>query len=132
MYNQLVVVRLLLRFAHRMGWVGETIPDSVVLPTRDGRARDSSIDPDRIGAIIDGLERYQFASLDHVLLSLLWTTGMRIGAVRSLDVSDIHPDERWADVVHRPKTDTPLEKQARFRARSESARVDLRCAAGMD
>jgi integrase len=111
MYNQLVVVRLLLRFAHRMGWVDETIPDSVVLPTRDGRARDSSIDPDRVGAIIDRLERYWFASLDHVLLSLLWTTGMRIGAVRALDASDVHLDDRWVDVVHRPKTDTPLKNR---------------------
>jgi integrase len=120
MYNQLVVVRLLLRFAHRMGWVDETIPDSVVLPTRDGRARDSSIDSDRIDAIIDRLERYHFASLDHVLLSLLWTTGMRIGAIRALDVSDVDLDEQWVDVVHRPDTDTPLKN-----ARDSEREVNL-------
>lgn len=34
MYNQLSVVGLLLRFAHRMGWVREELPESIVLPTR--------------------------------------------------------------------------------------------------
>lgn len=92
-----------------MGWVEEALPESIVLPTRSGRSRDRSIDADRAGEILDGLERYQFASFDHVLFSLLWTCGMRIGTVRSLDVGDIHLDEQWTDVVHRPETDTPLK-----------------------
>ena len=109
MYNQLSVVRLFLRFCHRMGWVEEALPESIVLPTRSGRSRDRSIDADRAGEILDGLERYQFASFNHVLFSLLWTCGMRIGTVRSLDVGDSHLDEQWTDVVHRSETDTPLK-----------------------
>lgn len=111
MYNQLCVLRLFLRFAHRMGWVSEDLPESIVLPTRAGRSRDSSIDPDRIGGIIDDLERYEYASLDHVLLSLLWTCSLRIGGVRAIDLADLHLDDGWVELVHRPGAGTPLKNK---------------------
>ena len=109
MYNQLGVVRLFLRFAHRMGWVEESLPDSIVLPTRDGRARDSSLDPDRASNILDKLETYRYASFDHCLMVMLWTCGMRIGTIRSLDITDFHLDEGWVEVVHRPDQGTSLK-----------------------
>jgi site-specific recombinase XerC len=109
MYNQLSVLRLFLRFTHRMGWVEESLADSIVLPTRDGRARDSTIDPDRVASILDELERYRYASLDHVILSMIWTASLRIGALRGLDVGDVHAGDEWFDVVHRPETETPLK-----------------------
>jgi integrase len=113
MYNQLGSVRLFLRFCHRMGWVEEEVPESIVLPTRSGRSRDSSIDPDRISGILDDLEQYQYASADHIILSLLWTCSLRIGALRAIDVDrDVHTDESWLELVHRPETDTPLKNKA--------------------
>lgn len=113
MYNQLSVLRLFLRFCDRMSWVDEGVPESIVLPTRDGRSRDSSIDPDRIGAILDDLDKYAYASLDHVILALMWTCSLRIGAVRALDVADVHADDRWVEMVHRPDTDTPLKNKGK-------------------
>jgi integrase len=109
MYNQLGVVRLFLRFANRMQWVEESVPESIVLPSRSGRSRDSSIDPDRITGILDDLERYEYASLNHVILSLLWTASFRIGGLRALDVQDVYVRDRWVDVVHRPDEGTPLK-----------------------
>ncbi|PHQ37663.1 integrase [Halorubrum persicum] len=111
MYNQLCVLRLFLRFCHRMGWCDEALPESIVLPTRAGRSRDTSIDPDRVGAILDDLERYEYASLDHVLLSLLWTCSLRIGGVRAIDIKDLHLDDRWVKLVHRPSEGTPLKNK---------------------
>jgi integrase len=112
MYNQLCVLRLHLRFCHRMGWLREEIPESIVLPSRDGRARDRAIDADRAGAILDDLERYQYASRDHVIWTLLWTTGCRTGGLLAQDTGDVHLDERWTDIVHRPGTGTPLKNKA--------------------
>jgi integrase len=109
MYNQLSVLRLYLRFCHRMGWVREELPESIVLPTRSGDARDRSIDPDRAASILDDLESYKYASRDHVVLAVLWTTGARIGGLRALDVDDVHLDEGWIDIQHRPKEGTPLK-----------------------
>jgi len=111
MYNQLCVVRLFLRFCFRMGWVDESLPESIVLPTRDGAARDSKIDPDRVAGLLDDLERYQYASTDHVILSLLWSCSLRIGGLRALDVSDVDLDNRWADLVYRPESETPLKNK---------------------
>ena len=111
MYNQLCVLRLFLRFAHRMGWCEEQLPESIVLPSRAGRARDSSIDPDRVKSILDELERYEYASLDHVILSLLWTCSLRIGGARAIDIEDLHLDEGWVRLAHRPETGTPLKNK---------------------
>ena len=109
MYNQLSVIRLFLRFAHRMGWVEESLPCSIVLPSRSGEARDRAITADRAGNILDELEKYSYASFDHVLMSLLWTTGARIGTIRAIDTTDVQLSEHWIDIVHRPETDTPLK-----------------------
>lgn len=113
MYNQLSCLRLFLRFSHRMGWIEETVPKSIVLPTRSGQSRSSSIDPDRVGSLLDNLERYQYASLDHVILSLIYTCSYRIGGLQAIDVGDVHFDEQWIDMRHRPETDTPLKNKTK-------------------
>jgi len=111
LYNQLSVLRLFLAFCARMQWCDEHLSESIVLPRRDGQARHTAIDSDRVEAILSELEQYRYASVDHVILSLLWTTGMRIGALRALDVDDVHIDERWLNVAHRPTEGTPLKNK---------------------
>jgi len=111
MYNQLTVLRLFLRFCHRMGWVEESLPESIVTPTRNGKARDSSIDPDRLASILDDLERFEYASLDHVILSLLWTASLRIGGLRAIDVGDVNLDDQFIGMQHRPESNTPLKNK---------------------
>jgi len=109
LYNQLSVLRLFLAFCARMQWCDEHLSESIVLPRRNGQARHTAIDADRVESILNQLEEYRYASVDHVILALLWTTGVRIGALRSLDIDDVHIDERWIDVRHRPDTETPLK-----------------------
>ncbi|MFP9192764.1 tyrosine-type recombinase/integrase [Natrialbaceae archaeon A-CW1-1] len=116
MYNQLSVVRLFLRFCERMGWSGidgHDLSESIVLPSRDGKARDRSISADRAGKILDELERYEYASIDHVIFALSWTAAIRIGALRSLDLKDLHLDERYIEINHRPETHTPLKNKVK-------------------
>jgi integrase len=112
LYNQLSVLRLFLGYCARMQWCDEHLPESIVLPRRDGQARHTAIDSDRVEAILADLKKYRYASVDHVILSLLWTCGLRIGALRSLDVGDVHIDELWIDVVHRPAEGTPLKNKS--------------------
>ena len=52
-------------------------------------------------------QTYEYASAEHVTLSLLWHTMMRRGAAHGLDVDDYHPEDRCLEVVHRPETDYP-------------------------
>jgi len=109
MYNQLSSLRLFLRFCSRMGWCSDELPESIVLPTRSGQSRDSRIDIDRLECLLDELERYRYASRPHVIVTVLASTGMRIGTLRGLDVGDVYLNESWCDVVHRSDTGTPLK-----------------------
>jgi len=92
-----------------MSWVDDLLAESIVLPRRDGSSRADRIDAERVERIIDHLDKYHYASFNHVIMSLLWTTGMRIGALRAIDVSDVHLDDRFIGLHHRPEEGTPLK-----------------------
>lgn len=42
----------------------------------------------------------------------MWQSGMRRGAVRSIDLVDYHSDEAYVELHHCPETDTPLKSGA--------------------
>jgi len=44
------------------------------------------VDSDTAEEILNYLERYRRATREHVVLSLWWNTGIRLGATRALDV----------------------------------------------
>jgi len=72
-------------------------------------SRDSKVSADRAEEIIRYLDRYQYASREHAILSIFWETGMRLGALRGLDVGDLRYGEEAIQVQHRPESDTPLK-----------------------
>jgi integrase len=72
---------------------------------------DSTITPERVPPVLDWLERYEYASRDHIIWLLIWHTGARLGAVRALDLRDLDLGDRkpMVEYVHRPDTGTPLK-----------------------
>lgn len=56
----------------------------------------------------------RYASKGHVIFSLLYHTGVRREACRSLDVADWHPEEEYIEIQHKPdvSVSTPLKLQA--------------------
>lgn len=52
-----------------------------------------------------------FASIEHVAWLLLVETGVRLGALRALDVEDYRSDcePPYVEIVHRPETGTPIK-----------------------
>jgi hypothetical protein len=48
--------------------------------TTEENTRDVMLDTDTTEAMLEYLERYEYASLHHVTVSLLWHTMMRMGA----------------------------------------------------
>lgn len=72
-------------------------------------ARNVTLDPDRAEAIMAYLDRHHYASRIHVVITLLWRTGMRRGGLRSLDVDDLRPDDNALVLEHRPDTGTQLK-----------------------
>ncbi|GGC53185.1 tyrosine-type recombinase/integrase [Haloferax sulfurifontis] len=109
--KQLSTVRAALGFWADIEGVEDGLRERVHAPELpDGaESRDIHLSADRAESILDYLDRYQYASREHVIMALLWRTGMRRGALRALDVGDLHADDHAVELVHRPETDTALK-----------------------
>lgn len=107
-YNNLCVLRVFFRWAESMDLVDTELSEKMILPNPDD-ARNEKIEPDTAGKILDYLEKFEYATLRHVLFALLWETGFRLGTVRAIDVNDYHPEEQYIELHHRPETGTPLK-----------------------
>jgi site-specific recombinase XerD len=111
--KEMLTLRRLLEYCARIDLVDESLPDKVDPPDipRDDQVDETMLRPERAEAL---LEHYRTtpdvrASRGHALLELAWYTGIRLGAIRSLDIEDYHPDAQYIDLNHRPNEDTPLK-----------------------
>jgi len=123
MKGQLATLRMFLRFCATIDAVEPELDEKILLPkTTEDDARDEMIDTERATKILEYLERYRYATLEHALWETLWNTGIRIGTARGVDVADYDADEQYLVIEHRPDEDTPLKNGAqgeRFVALSE-------------
>jgi integrase len=69
------------------------------------------LDSDRATEVLCYLEKYQYGSIEHVSIALLWHTMMRVGALHSLDLCDYDSDEQFLEIHHRPEQGTPIKNQ---------------------
>lgn len=140
--NQWGTIKQFLQYCYELNAVAEDIVKAVDVPdlTKEDRVNTEKLIADRALQILEKLERFRYASREHVLFLLLWRTTMRIGAVHSLDLEDIYLDDddldRLAEELHnqgfaphvvdsiidevglpivyphhRPDTDTPLKNK---------------------
>lgn len=107
----LTTLRKYLEFAASVDAVPDGMREQVLIPEVDpeDQARDEMLDADRAEAILQYIDRYQYASRDHVVLALLWHTGIRLGGLRALDVDDVDLEAPCLELRHRPDTETPLK-----------------------
>lgn len=61
--------------------------------------------------ILDHMEKWSYASLDHAAVFTLWHTGMRVGTAHALDLEDYNSLENYVEICHRPETGTPLKNK---------------------
>lgn len=111
--THLATLRVFLEFCASIDAVVQGLREKVVLPEvdREDQSRDIKLDEDRADAILDHLETFEYASRDHVIVAVLWHTGIRLGTLRALDVDDWDPDESCLEIRHRPDSTTPLKNQ---------------------
>lgn len=113
--NNLRAVRVFLRSAGTFEAVPTNLWDKIQVPRID-RANQSNheiLADEDSHEILQYLSTYQYASVEHVLLALMWHAGLRAGAIHSLDVGDINLEEQYIDVLHRPDTGTTLKNGSR-------------------
>jgi site-specific recombinase XerD len=111
LHTQLSTLRVFLKFCASIEIVDGGLPEKLVIPTlKNGQEqRDSILAPDHATNALSYLERYEYASPDHVTLLLLWQTGMRVGALQSLDVDDYNRTKGQLHIRHRPQGGTSLK-----------------------
>jgi site-specific recombinase XerD len=110
-------MREFLRFCNRMDVTDGNLAESIEFPSlNDGEGtRDTMLDFETIEEIEAFLDRYEYGQFRHIVFGLLWHTGCRMGALRSLDLDDYTPASETQKGVarlqfhHRPKEDTPLK-----------------------
>lgn len=75
--------------------------------------REVMLDSEDAEAALGYFERYEYASLPHVTMALLWHTMMRMGVAHALDVDDYSSEDQYVAVVHRPDEGTPIKNGTR-------------------
>lgn len=111
--TQMDTLRVFIRWLESIDGVEQDLSEKVLSPavTPDENSRDVMLESERAIEILAYCEKYQYASIEHVALSLMWHTMMRTGAVHALDVQDYYPEERYLEVRHRPETGTPIKNK---------------------
>jgi len=113
--TQMDTLRVFIRWCTSIDAVPEDLHAKVVSPSLsdDEETRDVMLDGEVAERILDYLATYEYASVRHVCLLLMWRALLRRGAVRALDIGDYDPEERSLEVKHRPDTGSPIKNQRR-------------------
>lgn len=111
MKGQLATLRMFLRFCASINAVKPGLDEKVILPTTTAEdARDEMLSAETAEKVLEHLEKFEYATLAHVLLETLWNTGLRVGAAVGLDIRDYtNSEDQYLELVHRPETGTPLK-----------------------
>lgn len=111
--NELRTLQKFLEFCASIDAVERGLREQVLIPKLEpgDEASDVELHTDRAEDILKYLKRFHYASRQHVVFTLLWHTGIRLGTLQSMDVDDFDPDNRCIDVKHRPDGDTPLKNK---------------------
>ena len=112
--TQMSTLRALMEFCAQIDAVETGLKQSVDVPELDPgeNARSVYLESDHAERILTKLRKYEYASLRHVLLLLLWRTGVRTGSARAIDVEDVDLDNRSVAIRHQPDYGTPLKNKS--------------------
>jgi integrase len=110
MKGQLATLRVFLRFCATIDAVEPGLDEKIILPTTTADdAREELLDAERARKVLDHLEKYRYATLEHILFEVLWHTGLRIGSAVGIDIEDYDADEQFLELAHRPEQGTSLK-----------------------
>lgn len=111
--TQMDTLRVFLQWCETIDAVPSGLGQKVRSPTipDEKAASETVLHVSRGVEIVEHLRRFEYASIEHVVWLLLTETGVRMGAVRALDVEDYRPDadQPHLNVVHRPETGTAIK-----------------------
>jgi integrase len=86
----------------------------LVMPTKvseDDEICEDILTRQEASDILDYLGKYEYATNRHVIVLILWKTGMRLGGLRALDLGDFDSVRPALEIRHRPESRTPLKRK---------------------
>jgi len=109
--GQLDALRVFLRWCESIDGVHDGLHDKIVMPVlkKQDEQATTILEPEKARNLLDYLRRFDYATRRHVMLEILWNTGIRLGSLLTLDVDDYDSDREFLRVAHRPDTGTPLK-----------------------
>lgn len=113
--TQMDTLRVFIKWLESVDGVEQDLHTKVLSPnlTGDDNIRDEMLGSERADRILSYLEKYEYASRPHVVLTLMWHTMMRVGEIHASDFGDYDPAKQSLEVVHRPETGTTLKNQGK-------------------
>lgn len=119
MRDEMFLLRDYLRYLESIDAVKSGLADAVQIPSLDDGdgVRDYDLENETVEEILEYLEKYAYASTEHVVWILCCRTGRRPGGLYSLDVDDVYLDgeEPYISFNHREQTrlknDSKSEKE---------------------
>ncbi|WP_435334761.1 tyrosine-type recombinase/integrase [Haloarchaeobius sp. TZWWS8] len=109
--GNLDALRVFLRWCESIDAVRDGLHEKIIMPilSKEEERSRAILRAERAEEILKYLRQFEYASRGHVVMEILWETGMRLGALHSLDVGDFYPGDQYLGVAHRPQTHTPLK-----------------------
>ena len=116
MRDEMYLLRKFIRFLESIDAAPRHLHTKIKIPTPnpgEGK-RDIEFTADELDAILTHLEKFEYATREHVVWILFASTGRRPSGLRSLDCSDVHftDDETYIEFNHR-EGDTRLKNGAK-------------------
>lgn len=106
LYNVMMSLRTFIKWCESKGLL-EGMAESIILPDKGAGKRTEIIEADAAEAVLNYLEKYEYATYYHVAFALMWDCGLRIGAVRAIDLDDYHSEGAYIELLHRPGPGDP-------------------------
>lgn len=103
--GNLAILQRFLRFCERIEAVEEDLADRTPLPNVPPEEEVNDVVPsdDEVEQIQSYYRRFEYASRRQVVFDLIAEVGIRLGAVRAIDLVDVEPDQRVIHLRHRPE-----------------------------
>jgi site-specific recombinase XerD len=113
MESNLDTLRLFIRWCESIDAVTQDLHEKIeaLMPTLDksDEQSESILTTEEAEELIEHQRRFEYASRPHLIMEILWHTGIRLGALRALDVDDFDGEDERLNVCHRPDTETRLK-----------------------
>ncbi|QSG10739.1 XerD/XerC family integrase [Halapricum desulfuricans] len=111
--TQLSTLKVFINFCEGIDAVQKGLSEYIDPPTMSKQedVNDDHLDVETAEVIIEHNRKYNYSQRNHVIFELLWHTGMRNGALRSIDLRDFDAENGCIEVVHRPEEDTPIKNK---------------------